>query len=186
MTNAPQNPQYPQDGNRYGTTGYNPNQSFEMSKPPKVDRLFQMTLASLAIYVISGLLGLFAAFSAEGREAARAELEGQDLGGMSVDQAITAGVVVAVVIALVILLVAVIGYVLVLLGIKKRWGWSRIFGIVLAILGIIFTLIGLFSGGSAVMVILNVLLGLAFIAVNVYWLILAFNGQVAAWMSRRA
>ena len=189
MTNAPQNPNYPQDpqyspaGNRYGTAGYDPNQNFEMTKPPQINRWFQVTVASFVIYVLSTVIGMVMLFTDSGQAQLRESLQGQDTGGVPMDDLVAMATVSGVVFAGLILLVAVVLYVLVLLGIKKRWGWSRILGIILAIVGILFTAGGFFTGGG--LSIIDVVLGLLFIVVNIYWLILAFNRSVAAWMSRR-
>lgn len=187
MTNAPQNPQYPEPGNKYGTSGYDPNQNFEMSKPPQVDRLRKMTLASMAIYLLSGVLGIIYFFSGSGREAMQQQLEGQDLGGLSVDDALMAGAISATVVSVLLMAVALVLYILVLVGIKKRWGWARIIGIVLAILGVLFVGIGLFSGTPMAggLGILVLVLDVLFVLVNIYWLVLAFNGKVGAWFARR-
>ncbi|KAA9394276.1 hypothetical protein FCK90_07280 [Kocuria coralli] len=196
MTNAPQSPQYPeypqnpQGGNKYGTAGYDPNQNFELTKPPQVDRLFQLTMASFVLYLISSVVGIVALFSDSTREVIREELESQGVAsGAELDQFVNAGLIGGAVVMVIPLVIAIAGYALVLLGIKKRWGWSRILGIVLAILGTLFTAYGLrptpevtAAGG---MYAVNLILGLLFIAVNVYWLVLAFNGKVAAWLGRR-
>ena len=55
MTNTPQHgqgPEYGQDGSRYGTAAYSPQQSFDRPEPEKVDTLRKVAVLSLIIAVI--------------------------------------------------------------------------------------------------------------------------------------
>lgn len=193
MTHAPHNgyPENPQGGNKYGTAGYNPDQNFEMTKPPQVNRLFQMTMASLLLFLLINVLSIAALFQPGMRDTLATQLEesGQALPqGMSMDEFVTFSQISGAITFGILVLLGVVIYALVLLGIKKRWGWARILGIIAAIIGVIYalwTIIASLGATVGVLDIIAVLLTVVFAAVGVYWLILAFNGQVAAWLARR-
>ena len=57
----PSGQQYGQAGGKYGTAEYNPGQyTGTMERPSTVDRLLKLTLISLGIYVLNGIVGLIA------------------------------------------------------------------------------------------------------------------------------
>ena len=62
VNGAPQGQQYGMTGGKYGTSEYNPNQyTGTMDRPSTVDKLLKLTLASLGLYVLNGIIGLIAA-----------------------------------------------------------------------------------------------------------------------------
>ncbi|MDO5618174.1 hypothetical protein [Kocuria sp.] len=200
MTNAPQNPdysqnpQYAQAGNKYGTAGYDPNQNFEMTEPPRIKRWSQATVGSLLLFLLFIVIGIIALFQPEARDLFRQQFEdsGQALPqGMSMDDMVAASQIGGAVVFAIAAVLGLVVYALVLLGIKKRWNWARILGIVVAIVATLFFAWNLISslaivGASGALGIGSVLITLLLVVVNVYWLILAFNRSIATWMARRA
>lgn len=203
MTNAPQDPQYPQQphnaqyppaGNKYGTSGYDPNQNFEMTKPPRINRWFQVTMASMILFLVYSAMSVAVLFQSDYAQLFREQFEesGQPLPqGTSMEDMVTMSQVGGAVFLIIFALLGLVIYALVLLGIQKRWNWARILGIVVAILTTLYfawSLISSLAMASAggILAILSIVVLFILVMVNVYWLILAFNRSIAMWMSRRA
>ena len=78
-------------------------------------------------------------------------------------------------------------YLLVYFGLRKRRNWARITGIVFAILSVVVTLPGLLltplMGGSGMFFILVSVLS---VAVNIWWLVLAFNRPISRYLQQRS
>ncbi|WP_156125541.1 hypothetical protein [Kocuria sp. ZOR0020] len=209
LTNAPQDPQYPQQpqnpqysqnapyaqgGNKYGTAGYDPNQNFEMTQPPRINRWFQVTVASLVLFLVYSALGVAMLFHSDYAQLFRDQFaeSGQTLPqGMNMDDMVAASQIGGAVFLIIFALLGLVIYALVLLGIKKRWNWARILGIVVAILTTLYFAWNLISSltmasAGGMLAIVSIVVLLILVLVNVYWLILAFNRSIALWMSRRA
>ncbi|GAB3192360.1 hypothetical protein [Nesterenkonia suensis] len=154
-----------------------------MAEPPKFALLKKLTLVSLGIYVLSGITSLF---TAGDEDLLREELGGQ---GVTVDEemlamATTAGLVVAVI----MLIVPVALYIVAYLGITKVKNWGRIVGAVFAALGTLVTLWGLVGMGAMLAMgaigVISLALSIAFIAVNIYWFLVAFSKEVGQYFEQ--
>ncbi len=202
MTNTPQGSSAPdhgqptpgpadgQLGNRYGTAAYDPQRSFEQGKPDKVSTLHRMTIASLAIWLISLIPSALMTLSPDYEERLRQTYVDGGMSQEMADQAASSAGVLGIATLGVMLVLSLIPYILVLIGVPKGKNWARILGIVFCIIGIVFTAFGVVTslgtlGDGGAMAIVGLLLSLLFLVVNIYWLVLAFNGRVAAWFKDR-
>lgn len=186
-----QAPQYGQPGDagsRYGTTPYQQAGPYgdPVERPAKLDLLLKLTLGSLALWLLSSLVGLLFPPSDDAmREQIRRQLEGmgQPVDEAAIDSAMALGQATALVTTLVMLVLGVGLYLLVYLPLRKGKNWARILGIVLAILGLVLTAwgfsgLGVYEGPAR---IISIVIGVLFMVVNVFWLITAFNKDVAAY-----
>lgn len=71
-------------------------------------------------------------------------------------------------------------YLLVHFGLRANRNWSRIVGIVFAILGAVIGVGGFVFGGATDLV--AVVITLIWVGVNIYWLILAFSPDVSRYL----
>lgn len=193
MTNTPQHGQgYEQgrDGNRYGTAAYSPQQPFDRPKPEKVDTLRKVAVLSLVLAVIGSLLGILVTQTAAFQQDMIDYYRSMGLSAELAEQSASGGVS-SIVGGIVGLLITVALYLVVIIGLSKGKNWARILGIVLVIISIVLSLgstgIGLILGipltaGGALGVVAP-LLSIVQLAVDVYWLVLAFNRSVARWFS---
>lgn len=176
-------------GSKFGTSGYDPGASYNapIAEPKQYSLLKTMTLASFGLYVLSALVSMIPMLTGEAEDMARAELEGVDLGGASVDDALAMGMVFAWGFVLVPLVIAVVFYLLVYFGLKNVKGWARITGVVMAIIGLVVTLGTLLFGGGfeSTLMIIGLIISLVWAAVTIYWLVLAFNSQVRDYMDQQ-
>ncbi|OFR90750.1 hypothetical protein HMPREF2863_05810 [Micrococcus sp. HMSC067E09] len=186
-------PQQPPPGDRYGTTPYEAYGMQRLEEPPKYRALLTATLVSLAVYVVSAvpgflMLGDAAGFRSmidesiaeQGRQLSADQLE-------SIDQVL--GIVTGMGMAFMAfwMLVVVGLYLLVYVGLRGRRNWARVTGIVFAILALVFTLPSLFAlpfmGGAGMF---SAVVSLVSVAVDIWWLVLAFNGQISRYLEQRA
>lgn len=179
-------PQQGQPGTRYGTAAYDPRANFERGKPAKANTLHRMTILSLAIWLLSSILSVAMVMTPQFEEQLRQQYADAGMSQEMMAQTISMAGTIGVITAVVMVIVSLIPYILVLIGVPKGRNWARIVGIVFAILGTLTTLYGLVTsltslGSSGVLGIIGILLSLVFLVVNIYWLVLAFNGRVAAW-----
>ena len=115
--------------------------------------------------------------------------ESLETAGQPVEESMIDGMVIgAMVFSLVLIAISLGLYLLVFFGLKKVKGWARVTGMVLAFIGLAFTVGGFVIGGTdmgsgtgAVATILSVV----WIAATVYWLVLAFNSQVRDYMDQQ-
>lgn len=186
---APGQPgQAPGQASRYGTTPYAQQGQYgaPVQRPAKMDLLLKLTLGSLALWLVSALVGLIFPPNADQlREAVRQQSEsmGQPVDAATLDTAVGLAQGTALVFSLVTLVLGVGLYLLVYLPLRKGKNWARILGIVFAILGTLFTAwgfteLGVYEGPG---LIISIVLSVLFIAVNIFWLITAFNKDVAAY-----
>ena len=188
MTNTPQHgqgPEYGQDGSRYGTAAYSPQQSFDRPKPEKVDALRKVAVLSLILAVVGSLLGILLAQTAAFQQDMIDYYRSMGLSAELAEESASGGVA-SIVGGIVGLLITVALYLVVIIGLSKGKNWARILGIVFAIIGIVFTAVGLATSGTdmaigGAMAVVGLILSVLFIVVNIYWLVLAFNGRVAEW-----
>ncbi|MGM7669489.1 hypothetical protein [Microbacterium sp. A93] len=184
-----------QDGSKYGTAAYDSGAvGQEVAEPKKFGLLKTLTLASFAVYVVSGIMGFFGLDEDTIRTQLQEQMEaqGQTLSGEQLDQFVSAGVMGGMAFAIANLVVAVVLYLVVFFGLRKVKGWARILGTVLAALGALFTVYGLFGMGAmmeanAAIGIISLILSVVYIVVNVVWIVVAFSRENNAYFaSRRA
>ena len=186
----------PAAGSRYGTQPYaapgygvQPGTPYGVvPEPAKFPTLLKLTLTSLVLYVLSSLPGLFG--GEESVAQMRDSLRQSGLTPEQVDEALPVIGGAATAGAIVSLLIGVVLYALVYFTLRGAKNWARILGIVLAILGTLAAVGGVFSflampgiGG-----VLASVLSLALVIVNILWLVHAFAPEVAAYtrQGRRA
>lgn len=179
-------------GSKYGTSAYDPAAlGGDMAEPRKLGLLRTLTLASLAVYVLGCLVGLLLA----GNEAyLDAQLESQAGLGMTSDQLeefVAVSMVIVMVTTIVLLVIGVVLYLVVFFGLKRGKNWARILGTVLAALGIGYGLVTLIGVPGTIAVapgigIATLVFAVALVAVNIWWIIAAFSGEVNAYMRARA
>lgn len=202
MTENPQQPYgnpafegQAQQGSKYGTAAYDSGAVGQpMTEPKKWGLLKTLTLASFAVYIISGLLS----FVGLDEDTIRTQLQdqmaaqGQSLSGEELDQFVSVGMVSGMAFAIGNLVVAVVLYLVVLLGLRKVKNWARILGTVLAAIGALITAFGLtgigaMMEGNATVGIISLVLSIVYIVVNVVWIVTAFSKESNAYVaSRRA
>ena len=173
--------QGPDTGSKFGTSPYDPHAvGAPMPEPQKFTLLKKLTLASLAIYLLSAVLSVASAMD---DQLIREQLEAS---GMAVDDAMVSNaVVMGLIFAVVLTAVALVIYLVVYLGITKVKNWGRILGVVFGAIGTIMTAAGLLNVGmmldQGAVGILSLLISVAFVMVNIYWFITAFNKDVSAY-----
>lgn len=150
--------------------------------PPQHRRLLSLTLVSAGLYLLSGIVSMIATLNTDlgeiyermGVPADQAGALTGQLSGLSV-----AGGLIGLAVALGL-------YVLLYVFLKKGRNWARILGIVLAILSAVSVLFGFLGtwlyGAWAIPLIA---IGIAFIVVNILWLVTAFKAPVARWFTQQ-
>jgi hypothetical protein len=179
-------------GSRYGTAAYNPGAvGQEMAEPKGWARLKTLTLASLALYVLSSIVGFILA----GNEAYMdAQLDAQAGLGVPRDELqeiVEASMAFTMILSIVLLALAVGLYLLVFFGLKRGKNWARILGTVLAAVGALFTLgglagVGLMMSAAPGLGAAMLVISLALAAVNIWWIVTAFSKDVNAYMRARS
>jgi len=181
-------------GSKYGTSAYDPAAlGQEMAEPRGWARLKTLTLVSLGIHVVSSVAGFATTNEDMIREVTVAQLESQGVAATEemIDQAVGMGMAFNIATVIVTLVVGLALYLLVYFGLRKRQNWARILGTVLAAVGALFTAVSLFGTGAVMSVApvlgtATLILGVAFVVVNVWWIITAFSGEVNAYLRARA
>lgn len=177
-------PQYGQpaaDG-RYGTQPYGVGGQYgTVPEPKKFRTLLTLTLVSAALWVLSSLPGLFAfddiMATVTGTLDDQPDFSAQDLEAFTTF-ARTVGIA-----SFVVTLIIGLGlYALVYFNLRGVKNWARVLGIVFAILGVlsIFSAVGYLFSTSLVVNLMGVLT-IAYVVVNILWLVVAFNKDVADW-----
>lgn len=175
---------HPQGGSKFGTEAYDPNAyGGPVQELDKFRKLKLFLLVSLGIYAINQILGLIMMSGDAFRDEMVAQLEetyaqmGVALEAGDIDSVMTFALIVGFVFALVGLGL----YLLVYFGLRANKNWARILGIVFAIIG---TLVILASFMFNPVDIITLIVTLLWIAVNVYWLVLAFNSDVVQYLQQ--
>lgn len=183
-----------QPGSKYGTSAYDSGAVGQpLAEPRKWGLLKTLTLVSFAAYVLSGILAFFSL----DEETVRTQLQdqmaaqGQAVSGEQLDQLVSAGVVGGMAFAIGNLVVAVVLYLVVFLGLRKVKNWARILGTVLAAVGALFTVYALFGIGAmmdanAALGIASLILSVAYLVVNIVWIVIAFAKENNAYVASRA
>jgi hypothetical protein len=194
---APQQQPYPAPGqqdSKYGTAAYDPGVvGQELTEPKGWARLKTLTLASLGLHLLSGVVGL-ASFNEDTlRETTAAQLEAQGLTASDemIDQSVELGMAFGIGTLIVSMVLGIILYLVVFFGLRGGKNWARILGTVLAAIGALYTLWGLTQIGitmsiSPVMGTITLLLSVLFVAVNVWWIVTAFSRDVNAYVRVRS
>lgn len=184
--------QYPQgtgDGaSKFGTAGYDPSADYgaPMSEPKKYQSLKMMTLVSMIIYGVSQLIGLIPLTGDTAEQTVREELEAMGL--PATDQDVSTAISTAMGFVVVLLVLSIALYLVVYFGLRAKKGWARILGVVLAVLGMVVTFFSLVSDPAAfgdAMGMISVALLVAWVAVNVYWAVLAFSSPVSQYLEQQ-
>lgn len=173
---------YGQQGGKYGTSEYNPNQYTGMvERPGLLDKLLKLTLLSAAMYILYTVVNLIAASTTDLEAYFREQ-------GLSSDQAemfaSSSGSVVGSIIGLVI---ALLLYFLVYRGLAKGKNWARILGTVFAALSILSYLFGIFGalmyGGLGIVLIVVSIIA---VVVNIMWIVTAFKAPNSAYFAQNS
>lgn len=156
-----------------------------VAKPPSVSLAEKLMYGGAAITVISGLLGLFT--DQEGtRDQVREQLEaaGQATDEASLDAAMQVGMITGIV----VMVISAALWVLMGWLNGKGVGWARIVASILGVLGIVLTVVGLagsalpgVAAGSALSLVLSVVLGLIALAV----IVLLWRPDASAFFAAR-
>ncbi|WP_290500016.1 hypothetical protein [Kocuria sp. UBA5001] len=159
--------QYGQAGGKYGTAEYNPGQYTGVTeRPGTLDKLLKLTMASLGIYVLSGIVGLIAV--------------------STIEMAGKAGGVGGPTSSIISLIIGIALYLLVWTNLKKGKNWARILGTVfaaIAILGGLFGLIGTFVYPAPWNIIM-IVLALLKVVVDILWIVTAYKAPTSAWFTQ--
>lgn len=183
-------PRYVPAGGRPGPghgPGYGPvRPGAPVPPPPELKRLLSLTLLSAALYLVNGVVSavlmastdLGAMYERMGLPAEEAEQAGAmatRMNGLTVVSTLGG------------LIVALGLYALVFFFLKKGANWARILGIVLAVVSAVSTLLGFLGavlyGAWAVVLIA---IGVAFVVVNVLWIVTAVKAPLRDWFTRPA
>ncbi|ROR72285.1 hypothetical protein [Bogoriella caseilytica] len=182
-----QQPGHSAPGSKFGTQGYQPGSyGGPLERPKEFGLLLTMTLVIFALDLVSTVLGLIPVFTGELEDTMRTEMEAAGASAADIDTALSLIAVGAGVFALILLIVSIGLYLLVYFGLRAQKNWARITGIVLGILGVLFTLGSLVTGLGAAfatpVMIVSSVVTLLWVAGAIYWLILAFNSKVAGYL----
>lgn len=183
----------PQPGSRYGTLPYEAYGQQRLQEPQKYRPLLLATLISLGLYLLSAIPGFLMFGNATDFRTMMEEqmaAEGQTMTAeesQAVEQVLNfiTGAGLAMMAFFTLIFAGL--YLLVYFGLRKRRNWARVTGIVFAILSLVTTLPSLlllpFMGGAGMF---SLVLSLLSVAVNIWWLVLAFNGQTSRYLQQRA
>ncbi|MCJ8504127.1 hypothetical protein MRU69_04500 [Kocuria flava] len=173
-----------QYGAPQGQYGPGPHGAQGPAAPPQLKRLLSLTLLSAALYAVSSIVSLVASSTMDMTSMAERM-------GMPADQAQQAeamagqSAALSVVSGLVTLAIALGLYALVYVFVKKGRNWARILGVVLAslsALSVLFGFLGYWLYGGWGVVLMAV--GVAFVVVNVLWIVTAFRAPLNQWFTR--
>ncbi|TDL42449.1 hypothetical protein [Kocuria rosea] len=191
----PDNPGHPYEPARGGLPRYAPPGGYDRARdghgqqhdpapaPPQLTRLLGLTVASGALYAALGVVVTIIYSTMDfATMYQRMGVPAEDAGqiGTMVEQ--MRGISMA---SGVIGLVVLVGlYVMEYVFLSKGANWARILGIVLAILsavGFLGNLFGFWLYGQWAIVLITI--GIAFIAVNIAWLVTAFRAPLRDWFA---
>ncbi|WP_022871983.1 hypothetical protein [Nesterenkonia alba] len=187
MTTTP--PEEPRStGSKYGTEAYQPGAySEDISQPPQYRQLLLWTLLSMGFYLAVQILGMVPIFTGEMQDILREDMA--EVGtAEEIDQLMELFALFGIGWYAFLAVAALILYLVVYFGLKNKKNWARILGIVLALLGLVFTLgellLGVGTAFASATLIIGSLITLVWASVTVFWLILAFNGRVAKYIQQ--
>ena len=178
--------QYGQAGGKYGTAEYNPGQYTGVTeRPGTLDKLLKLTMASLGIYVLSGIVGLIAVstidFVGVYRNMGLDSATATEMAGKADGVGGPAGSIISLIIGIAL-------YLLVWTNLKKGKNWARILGTVfaaIAILGGLFGLIGTFVYPAPWNIIM-IVLALLKVVVDILWIVTAYKAPTTAWFNQNS
>jgi hypothetical protein len=198
QTGAPGQPIAPgqpgQPESKFGTAAYDAGAVGQpMAEPKKWGLLKTLTLVSLGIYVLSGLLAFVGLNEDSLRDQMQLQLEsqGQSATPELLDAMVAGALAGGIVFAVANLVVSIALYLVVFFGLRKVKGWARVLGTVLSGLGLVLTAggligIGTMIGSNAAAGIATLILSIAFIAVGVFWIVTAFSKENNAYVRSRS
>jgi len=172
-----------QADSKFNTTVYDSTKTYDsvQGRPKKFDKLRKLTVVSFILYLLSSVVGTIMAMD---ESLLRRSL--QETGALTetqIEDALEGTTTMSITVSIVMAAVATILYVVVLIGVSRAKNWGRVMGIILAIVGGIFTLsgsamsIGDFTVAPVLLTVSTVII-VAWIVVSILWLITAFNPQV--------
>ncbi len=179
-------------GSKYGTFAYDPGAvGQELTEPKRLGLLRTLTLVSLAIYVLSSIISLILAGNQDYLDAQLDAQAGLGVPREQLEEIVAASMMFAMVLAVVMLVISVVLYLVVFSGLKRARNWARILGTVLAALGTLFTVLGLTEIGAIMSAapglgIATLVLSVALVAVNVWWIATAFSKDVNTYVRARS
>ena len=177
----------PNDSSKFGTAGYDPGASYNapMDEPRQYALLKTLTVVSLGLYLISQLIGTIPLFGDDGRQAIEESIAAT--GQTATDEMLDGAVTISLAVVAVITAIALGIYLMVYFGLKSVKGWARILGTVFAIIGVVFTIGGYAMDTSMLgnaFGLTALVISLAWAAVSIYWLVLAFSAPVRDYMGQ--
>jgi hypothetical protein len=179
-------------GSKYGTSAYDPGAvGQELTEPKRIGLLRTLTLASLAIYVLSSIISLILAGNQDYLDAQLDAQAGLGVPREQLEEFVAASMMFAMVLAVVMLVISVVLYLVVFFGLRRARNWARILGTVLAALGTLFIVLGLTEIGAIMSAapglgIATLVLSVVLVAVNVWWIVTAFSKDVNAYVRARS
>lgn len=172
---------YGQQGGKYGTTEYNPNQYTGLvERPGLLDKLLKLTLLSAAMYVVYTIVGIIANSTTDLVQVYRDQ-------GLSTEQAEAIASGSGIVQTIIVLVISLLLYFLVYRGLAKGKNWARILGTVFAALSILSYLFGMlgaliYGGLGILMIVISVIA----IVVNIMWIVTAFKAPNSAYFAQNS
>lgn len=179
---APAQQQYGQQGGKYGTTEYNPNQYTGMvERPGLLDKLLKLTLLSAALYVLYSVVSAIATATTDLTQYYR------DMGLSSEQAEAFASGSTGIFGTIVALVIALLLYFLVYRGLAKGKNWARILGTVFAALSILSYLFGMLGSMMyGALGIVLIVISIVAIIVNIMWIVTAFKAPNSAYFAQNS
>lgn len=187
----PQQPSQSGQSSKFRTAAYDPTRTYDtvLGRPRQLEVLRKLTIVSFVLYLVSSVVGTIMAMD---ESLMRHSLE--QTGAFTetqINDALEGAATIGLITSIVMAAVAVILYVVVIIGVSRAKNWGRIMGIVLAIIGGLFTLYGLVTslGDFAVapgLLTVSTVIIVAWLAVTIWWIIIAFNTHVRSYFASSA
>ncbi len=175
--------QQPGGGSKYNTAAYQPMSEYDtvIERPKQLGMLRNLTIISLVLYVISAVVGAIIAMDETIIE--ESLRQSGVLTEAQIDEAMQGAGLAGLVTTIIMTVVVVVLYIVVLIGVSVAKNWARILGIVLAIIGGLFTVVGLvMSLGdftiAPTLISISAVLTAIWLAVSIWWLVTAFSAPV--------
>ncbi|WFP17344.1 hypothetical protein [Citricoccus muralis] len=177
-----------QPGNKYNTAAYQPAGQYgaPLQRPKALATLRNLTIISAVLYVISSIIGVIAGMD---EELIAQQL--RDAGGLTeaqIEEFLDASMMIGVITVIGISVVGLIMYTVVIIGVSLAKNWGRILGIVFAIIGLLYTVFGVISGGldyavSSPLMIASTVVSVIWMLVSILWLVKAFSAPVREYFA---
>lgn len=176
------------DGSKFDTAAYQAAGDYGtvVERPKQLRTLRNLTILSLVLYVIYSVIsGIIATDEGLIEESMR---QTGMLTDAQIEEGLEGAVVWGLLTTIVLTVLAVILYIVVLIGVSMAKNWGRIIGIVLAIVGGLFTLFGLVTSFGNMdlipgLTIASAVITVIWLAVTVGWLVVAFSAPVRRYFA---